>query len=187
MAIAADKTEVRFAPGKASSFAGAQTLDKITFAAIPYLSDEQTKPALGKNNPNKYGILPVLVLIENGTGKALRLNLRAEYIAADRSHVEALTADDVMHFGGGTKAPRMPGTSPLPIPLPTRAKKGPLNTWEIEGRAFVPKLLPAGESAFGFVYFNADYAPGSKLYLTGIKDAASGQDFFYFEVPLQKQ
>ena len=29
--------------------------------------------------------------------------------------------------------------------------------------------------------------PGSKIYLTGVKDAASGEDYFYFEIPLDKQ
>jgi hypothetical protein len=187
VAVAADKTEARFEPGKASQYKSAQTLDKITIAAVPYLTDEQTKPALGKNNPNKYGVLPVLVVFENNTGKALRLNLRAEYIAPDRRHVESISADDVQHLNGATKAPRMPGNNPLPIPLPVRAKKGPLNTWEIEGRAFVAKLLPPGESAYGFFYFYTEYEPGSKIYLTGVQDAATGQDYFYYEVPLDKQ
>ena len=66
-------------------------------------------------------------------------------------------------------------------------KSGPLNTWEIEARAFAPKMLPAGESAFGFFYFQTQNIPGSKLYLTGIKDAPSGKDYFYFEVPFEAE
>ena len=73
-----------------------------------------------------------------------------------------------------------------PIPLPKRNKKGPLYTQEIEGRAWAVKLIPAGESAHGFVYFNTSFKEGSKLYLTGLSDASSGQDYFYFEIPIQK-
>ena len=65
-------------------------------------------------------------------------------------------------------------------------KKGPLNTWEIEGRAFNAKMLPAGGSVYGFFYFQTEPIPGSKLYLTGVKDAATGEDYFYFEIPLDK-
>ena len=186
-ALAADKDKPRFAPGPAASFASHQTLDKITIAAVPYLSDAETATAFGKLNPNKYGVLPVLVILENETGKALRLDLTAEFVTADNKHVTALSVDEVQHLRGVTKPPRIAGGKPFPIPLPTRAKGGPLNVWEIEGRAFVAKLLPVGERVYGFFYFEAEHEPGSKLYLTGIRDASSGQDYFYYEVALLPQ
>jgi hypothetical protein len=186
-AAAADKEKPRFAPGPASSYASHQTLDKITIAAVPFLTDAETSTAFGKLNPNKYGILPVLVILENGTGKALRLNLNAAFVTADGKHLDAMAPDDVQRLRAVTKAPRIGGSNPFPVPLPTRVKKGPLNVWEIEGRAFAAKLLPVGERVYGFFYFNADHEPGSRLYLTGIRDASSGQDYFYYELPLEKQ
>jgi hypothetical protein len=45
------------------------------------------------------------------------------------------------------------------------------------------KLAPPGETVRGFFYFQSANEPGSRLYLTGIKDAASGKDYFYFEPP----
>jgi len=186
-ALAADKERPRFAPGPAASFASHQTLDKITIAAVPYLSDAETATAFGKLNPNKYGVLPVLVILENETGKALRLDLTAEFETADNKHVRALSVDEVQHLRGVTKPPKITGGKPLPIPFPTRAKSGPLNVWEIEGRAFAAKLLPVGERAYGFFYFEAEHEQGSKLYLTGIRDASTGQDYFYYEVPLLPQ
>jgi len=186
-ALAADKERPRFAPGPAASFASHQTLDKITIAAVPYLSDAETATAFGKLNPNKYGVLPVLVILENETGKALRLDLTAEFETADNKHVRALSVDEVQHLRGVTKPPKITGGKPLPIPFPTRAKSGPLNVWEIEGRAFAAKLLPVGERAYGFFYFEAEHEQGSKLYLTGIRDASTGQDYFYYEVPLLAQ
>ena len=184
---AADKDKPRFAPGPAASYPSHQTLDKITIAAVPYLTDAETSTAFGKLNPNKYGVLPVLVILENGTGKALRLDLRAEFVTADGKHVIALSPDDVQHLNGGAKAPRIGGGPRLPVPLPRREKKGPLNVEEIDGRSFGAKMLPVGERASGFFYFNADHEPGSRLYLTGIRDAASGQDYFYYELPLLPQ
>lgn len=187
VAAAADKEKARFTPGPASSYPSHQTLDKITIAAVPFLSDATTATAFGKVNPNKYGILPVLVILENGTGKALRLGLNTAFVNASGKHVDAMAPEDVQRLGAVTKPPRIGGSNPLPMPLPTRVKKGPLNVWEIEGRAFSAKLLPPGERVFGFFYFNVDHEPGSRLYLTGIRDASSGQEYFYYEVPLDKQ
>jgi hypothetical protein len=185
VAAAADKDKTRFAPGPAASYPVHQTLDQITLAVVPFLTDEETSAAFGKVNPNKYGILPVLVILENGTGKALRLNLKAEFITADGKHIEATPSEDVQRTGLVPKAPRV--SSPSPIPLPSRGKKGPLGIWEIDGYAFAAKLLPVGERAFGFFYFQTEHEPGSRLYLTGIKDAATGKDYFYYELPLEKQ
>jgi hypothetical protein len=183
-AAASDKDKPRFAPGPASSYASHQSLDKITIAAVPYVTDAETAAAFGKLNPNKYGVLPVLVILENETGKALRLDLRAEFVSADGKHVIAVPPDDVQRQSAVTKAPRIGGS---PLPFPTKVKKGPLNVWEIEGRAFAAKMLPVGERVFGFFYFNAEQEPGSRIYLTGIRDASTGQDYFYYELPLVTQ
>ena len=179
-----DKDKDRFAPGASSSYKGATTIDKITIAAVPFLSEEEIHSAFGKANPNKYGVLPVLIVMENGTGKALRLNLEADYISPEGKHVEPTPASDVTFIGGSGKPPKLPGTNPLPFP---RKKGGPLNVWEIEGHAFTAKICPVGEKVYGFVYFQNAYLPGSKLYITGISDASSGKEFLYFEVPLVQQ
>jgi hypothetical protein len=187
MAVAADKDKpARFAPGRAETFAGHQTLDKITIAAVPYITDEQTRTAFDKLNPNKYGVLPILVVMDNGTGKALRLDLKAEFVTADGRHLEATPADDVVYIDGPRKPPKIFDPNPIAVALPKREKKGPLNTWEITGHAFSAKLLPPNDSVSGFFYFQAASEPGAHIYLTGVKDAATGQDYFYYEVPLEK-
>jgi hypothetical protein len=186
VALAGDK-DAPFRPKPAASYPGAQTLDKITIAAVPYATPEQAAEAFGKADPYKYGILPVLVVLENNTGKALRLELQTEFVDPANHHVEAMPPGDVVLFNGEKHGNwRVPNPAPIPIPRSSR-KKGPLNTWEIEGRAFAAKLVPPGETASGFFYFNVENKPGSKLYLTGIKDAATGKDYFYFEVPFEKQ
>lgn len=179
-ALAADN---KFSVDVASSYPGHQTQEKITIAAKPYNTDELAKTAFGKVKPHERGILPVLVVIQNDTGKTLSLNLKAEFVAADGEHAEAMPPDDVVRFQGVQKRPDM--KPPIaPIPLPRGKKKGPLNTPEIEGRAFVVKLIPPGEKANGFFYFQASDINGASLYLTGINDAASNQPYFYFEIPL---
>jgi|SRR5579862_3627880 len=186
VAMAADKNKPSFAPGSAASHSGHQTSDKITIAAVPYITSEQAATVFGKAKPYNEGILPILVIIDNGTGKALRLDLKAQLVMSDSQHIDPMPPDSVTIFHAIKRNPAEPRTSPLP-PIPRAAvKKGPLNTPEIEGRAFSLHLVPAGESANGFFYFESQFEPGAKLYLTGIKDAASGQDYLYFEIPLEK-
>ena len=185
--LGADKDK-KFSPGPALSYPGHQTFDNITIAAVPFTSDDEQASAFGKANPYRLGILPVLVIIKNDTGKALRLDLQAEFIDAHNRHIEAMPPADVVLFDGSRKDSWKTGTgpsSPLPVPLPRKKKNGPLHVPEIEGLAFSAHLLPPGESVHGFFYFENANEPGAKIYLTGIKDAASGRDYLYFEVPMQ--
>lgn len=185
VAYAIDKDKGRFSVGPASSYKGHQTLDKITLAAVPFVTDEEARKAFDKVNPNKLEVLPVLVVIENGTGKAVRLDLKASFVDPRGAKIDATPAEDVIYIDGVRKVPRL--YNPNPLPLPRRAKKGPLNIPEITGRAFAAKLIPAGETASGFVYFQTSYEPGSKFYLTGFSDPSTGKEFFYFEIPMERQ
>ena len=184
--MAADKDKARFAPGPASSYPGHQTQEGITIAAVPYTTPEQAATAFGKVNPYERGILPVLVIIENGSPQALRLDLKVQFVDPENHHLDAIPAEDVIYYQAIKKPPRIGPNSPLPIPVPRSKKKGPLNTPEIVNRALSVKLVPKGESVYGFFYFEADYQPGSKLYLNGLSNATSGKEYFYFDVPLEK-
>jgi hypothetical protein len=181
-AAAADKA--RFAPKPAASYPGHQTMDKITIAAVPYTSEDQAKSAFDKVNPYKYGILPILVVIRNDTGKALRLNLETELVDVQDHRLDPMKPSDVVLFDGAINKNWNAVPKPMPIPLPSH-KKGPLDTWEIEGRAFTARLVPEDESVFGFVYFNSALRPDSHLYVNGMADAASGKEYFSFDVPFE--
>ena len=183
-AMAVDKDKGRFVPGSASSYPGHLTQEGITIAAVPYITEEQAKSAFGKVNPYDRGILPVLVIVENGSGKALRLNLTVQFVDPANHHLDAIPPEDVLTYQAIKKPPKIGPSNPLPIPLPKSKKKGPLNTPEIVNRALSVKLIPTGEKAYGFFYFEAAYSPGSKLYLNGLSDASSGKEYFYFDVPL---
>jgi hypothetical protein len=182
--LAADnKDAAKFSPGPASSYPAKQTNDHVTVAAAAYNTEELAHTAFGKLNPNQYGVLPVLVIIQNDTDQALKLDhLDVEYTGADGRRVEATPATEVQTLGGTERPNIQTTTNPLPR---LHKHKNPLDVWEIDGRSFAAKLLPPHESANGFFYFQTTHRPGSKFYLTGVKVAATGQDIFYFEIPLE--
>ncbi len=182
---AAEKDKAKFKPGPISGYPSRQTVEKVTVAARAYVTEERAKEAFGKLNPYRHGLLPVLVLIENGTGQTLALDgLRVEYQTAGRQRAEAIPAAEV-RYASGPNRPGVytgpPGTSPR-----VSRRKNPLDAWEIEGRAFSARMLPAGETASGFFYFQAAHRGGASLYVTGLREAASGRELFYFEVPLEE-
>lgn len=157
----------------------------MTVAARAYTSEEQAKAAFGKLNPYRHGVLPILVIIENGSNQTLALDrMRVEYLTPERRRVEATPADEVRYIQG----PERPGmvTGPIPGGRPRLSRrKNPLDAWEIEGRAFAARVLPPKQTASGFFYFQAPYRSGGTLYVTGLREAASGRELFYFEIPLE--
>src|SRR5277367_5488790 len=144
VALADKKDEAKFSPGPASSYPNKETNDKVTLAAVAYDSEELAHTAFGKLDPNKYGVLPVLAIIQNDTDQALKLDhIEVEYTGVDGRHLENTPASDVQTLGGASR-PRVPVATPIPLP---KKHKNPLDVWEIEGRGFAAKLLPAHESA----------------------------------------
>lgn len=169
----------------ASSYPHKQTSEGLTIAAIPYPTPEQVRTVFGKLNLLEYGVLPVLIVMQNSGGKALRLDqMEIQYITSEGRSVNQTPAGDVQYL----EAPKRPnfGGSPFPNPLPRKTtKKNKLAAPEIEGYALNARMLPAGESAHGFVYFQALHRPGARIYLRGIAEAASGKEFLFFEIPLE--
>jgi hypothetical protein len=179
-APALDKDK-KFTPPPLSSINGKVTNEGVTVAAIPYTTDEQAKPAFGKLNPYEHGVLPVLMVIQNNTQKAIKLDqMKVEYIDRSRERIENTPAAEVPYV----KGPPKPRVGPGPIPGINIKKKNPLAAEEIETRSWAAKMLPPGESAHGFVYFRTGHRPGAKLYVTGMQEAGSAKELFYFEVPL---
>src|SRR5580765_1907993 len=89
----------RFVPGAAASYPTRQTIDKVTIAAVPFNNDELTRVPFGKLDPNKYGILPVLVVIQNDSSQALRLDsIKIQYVAPDRTKIETTLAKDLPYL-----------------------------------------------------------------------------------------
>jgi hypothetical protein len=181
-AFAADK-ETPFKAAPATSYEHRQTNDKVTIGVEPYSSEDKIKIAFGKLNPYHYGILPVLVVIQNDGDKAIRLDqLRAAYAGPGGNRIDATPAKEIRYLNGPNRPKVIPGPTG---PVPLKSKKNPLDAWEIEGRAFAAQMLPAGQTASGFFYFQTGVQPGSTIYLSGMVEAGTNRELLFFEIPLR--
>ena len=180
--LAGGKERAKFDPGPASNYETRLTISKVTIAAVPYIQHAQVEQAFGKLDPNHEGVLPVLVIIQNDTNQSIALDqMKVGFVTVDHDRIDATPATDLKYLAG----PEQPKVSSSPIPRLT-GKKKPLAAWEIEGRAFSARMLAPKESATGFFYFRAPYRGGSTLYVAGLREAASGKELFYFDIPLDK-
>jgi len=182
-ALPGKKEDARFTPGAAASYASHQTNEKVTIGAMAYFNDEDARPVFGKHNPYTYGVLPVLVVIQNDSPKTIKVQaLQAVWTGPNGDKVEATPAKDVRYLNGPSRPNAVPG--PPGMPPKVIGHKNPLDTWEIEGRAFTAQVLPPGQSASGFFYFQTGYQRGASLYLSGLREADSGRELLYFEIPM---
>jgi hypothetical protein len=181
-AFAADKEAAKFEVRPVTEYKARQSNSKVTIAAQAFVSDDETRAPFNKVNPYKYGILPILVVIQNDSDQAISVeHLNVEYVTADHQRIFNTPARDVRFVNSGDK----PNVNVGPAgPKLGRQKKNPLADWTIEGRAFAARMIPAGQSASGFFYFQTGYLRSASLVLDGLKDARSGADLFYFEIPL---
>ncbi len=179
--LAAWAAEKPFQPGHAADYAH-QLSDNVVLGAKPFDTEEQTAEVFGKRaDLLKHGVVPVLIVIENQRDKSLDLqDIKVSLVAADGRHVDAMNPDDIQYLGSNKR--RRPAVNPLPVPLPKRGN--PFASPEVANRVFAAKMLPPKDSANGFFFFEARPEPGDKLYVSGIKDARSGDEIMYFEFPL---
>jgi len=182
-AFAADK-ETPFRAAPAGSYEHRQANEEVTIGVDTYHTPDKAKTAFGKVNPYDYGVLPVLVVIQNDSSQTIRLErLKAEYVGPNRERVDATPASEVRYL----KPPERPGVAPGPVGQikALKGKKNPLAAWEIEGRALSAQLIPPGQTASGFLYFQTGLQSGSKVYLSGLTEAKSGKELLFFEIPLK--
>lgn len=173
-----------FQPGPAASYSH-QTAFGVTIGAKPFNTEGLTAQAFGKKTPLlKYGILPVLVVLQNKSKEPLDLRgVRANLVGADGRHVRSVMPEDLQYMRKGSRRPNGTG-SPLPFHLHT--KKNGLTSPEILTRAFTAQFVSPGDSVTGFFYFEAQSQPGDRIYLDGIRDVRSGNELMYYEFPLQQ-
>jgi hypothetical protein len=184
--LGADKAPP-FKPKPAADFAAKSSFDKVTIGVEPYDTEEKTVAAFGKIHPPRYGVLPVLVVVQNDRGTPLDARLLSfRYKVRGEPEIEATPAQEIRFAAGGPAQPKInQPQAPMPLPLPRRGgKKNPLSDPIIEERAFAAKMIAPGESASGFVYFQTEYHGGAMVTLAGLRDPASGQDLFFVEVPI---
>src|SRR5207302_7206233 len=106
---AADKDAPPFKPGPAAGYVNHQTNSQITIGVEAYATDDKAKAAFGKLNPYQYGILPVLVVVQNDGDKAIKLDrLKVEYVDptdANHGRVDATPAREIRYL----RPPQRPG------------------------------------------------------------------------------
>ncbi|MDQ6676823.1 MAG: hypothetical protein M3Z09_05955, partial [Acidobacteriota bacterium] len=105
--------------------------------------------------------------------------MRVEYTGPDHRKIDDTPASE-LRFLQGARAPNSSG-----IPRMKKTKQ-PLAAWEIEGRAFAAKILPPGQSASGFFYFQTGHRSGASLVVSGLRNAATGEELLFFELPLER-
>jgi hypothetical protein len=180
----ADNGKSKFVVRPATDYPHKQTSEKVTIAAQPFTTDEETQEAFGKVNPYRLGMLPVLIVIQNDTADAIRVDgMKFYYVLPDRTRIESTAAADVKYIHGA----RQPRGVNKPVGgiAVRKAPKNPLAEWEIEGRSFAAKMIPAGQSASGFVYFQTQVSSAAaSVYISGLTDPVTGKELYYFEIPM---
>jgi hypothetical protein len=186
-AFADKKEEVKFSPEPVQSYPSKQTNENVTIAVKAYDTEDLAHTAFGKLHPYQYGILPVLVIVQNDTNETLALDrINIKYSDFNGQQIDATPAADVPFTVEGPRRPSAGGDG-NPIPPELRKKhKNPLGGPEIQTRAFAAKMLPPHDSAYGFFYFQAHYRPGDSIYINRIRRAGSGKELFYFDIPFKE-
>jgi hypothetical protein len=183
---AADGDDKGFQPQAASAYAH-QSVQQVTVGAKAYATEELQEEAFGKKTKLlKFGVLPVLVVIENKRSESVDLHdLEVSLVAADGRHVTAVPPEELPYLAKNGK--RKPSAAKVGLPVPLPQKKNPLGGDEIVARAFVARMLPPGDSASGFFYFEARAESGDSVYVNGMREARSRKEIMYFEFPLAGQ
>ncbi len=180
-----------FRPRPAEQYSHKQSQGPVTVAIQAFAGEAASKEIFGKAEPNKIGVLPVLLVISNQGTSVIKLeNLRVRYVPAPGAEgIEALRGADLATFnpdGYQPKQRKIPGVGT------TRAKvkKGPLARPEIADREWSAPLVPPGVEEHGFFFFHVgENGPRreASIYITGLFDMSAGQELFYFEIPLASQ
>lgn len=183
---AGDKTsnDKTFKAGAAESYEH-QTNDKVTIGAKVFDTLDHTRTAFGKADLNRYGVLPILVVIENKRDKTVDLrSLEVSYVSSTGRHIHHTPPEDIAPLAAPQQRPQTVPQVGIPFPK-WGSRKNPLGVPEITSRAFSAKMLPPGDSADGFFYFQTGSKLGAKLYLNGLREIPSNKDIFYFEFPVE--
>ena len=188
--MGADEGAFRAKP--ASEYPSHQKQHDFTVGVMVYSGEQEMKEAFGKAKPFRYGVLPVLVVITNNSDDALGLeNLKVRFVPSGQDGLEPLPAEELAYVNASTKPKERPSYIPrLPGLGKPKVKKGPLADEIFVQRGFQAPVVPPHSSASGFFYYltgrEPDPIPGASMYLNGLRNLSSGEELFYFEIPLSR-
>lgn len=185
-----EKERLLFRPQPARSYPARDAHEGLVVAADPFDQADKSSAAFGKQDFRRAGILPVLVVMANETGRTVRLDrLSVQLITRDRQKIEPTPSEEVMRRLRGSKSTSLPGDrTPSPIPRIPRRSSSKDSGLEVQIHEFNMRMLLANSNASGFFYFNVgqgrDWVAGSKVYLTGLYWADDSKPLMFFEVNL---
>lgn len=142
----------------------------------------------------EHRVLPVRLIISNDTDQPLSLaDVRIEFTTAKKAKGEPLTKDDVERAVANSVEPRDSSSTKIPVPLPIprgKPKRLPKGTdEEVDYLMFKAEAVEPHSTRDGFLFFDVSGVSqpliGSHILFTGLR-SGSGQELFYFDIPLQK-
>ncbi len=170
-------------------------MEKLTIAADPYDNRDKEKQ-LFVGDYLQHSFLPIFLVITNDGDKPVSLTrMKLDLLTRDKAKAVPATDGDLYRRFSNTKRYQDKSSGsrriPYPIPLPKGdqgAVKKELREEFENAKFFAQAVEPHGTQA-GFVFFDIsglpDPARGATLTITGVRDG-DGNDFMYFEIPLDK-
>lgn len=160
--------------------------EAVAVGADPYDAGDKTN-IFTVRYPEE-GFLPILVVITNDSDQPLSLgNMQAQFVTSSRAKLAPSSADDIYRR---LSRPSTNGGRTYPLPFPTKKVKGTVSKQtqeEITNAQFAAKAVEPHTTQGGFFFFDvsgiSSPLPGSRLFLTGVRDA-KGNELLYFEVPM---
>jgi hypothetical protein len=161
----------------------------------PITDPAHAKDTFGKANPLPAGILPVEVILQNKTPRAIRINLTTVqlevHIHDERQDVDWLTPGEVANaivHPEGPPAPKQRRVPVIGLGIPGNDKKVEKLALILRPLTLDSDIIPPLATIHGFLFFNLSHelnqVPSSSLYLPDAVFLPSNDPLIFFEVPL---
>ena len=187
--FASDKPFVMPAAQPAQTYPAhdAHTQEKASIAADPY--DTPQKNSIFRQDYFSQALLPVFVVVTNDGDAPLSLTGMTLELDLGHARIQPASENDILRV---MAHPRQPGPSkiPIPVPLPHKSdKRAQKISDELELAQFHAFAIEPHTSRGGFFFFDISNisAPlsSARLIVSHIKNG-SGNELFYFEIPLEE-
>ncbi len=181
--FAAEKKETaRFSVRKAEEYTARQKSDEVTIAAELFRSDSQCQQVFGIKNMVSRGVLPVLVVVENGGKTAIEMDSRFIYLTLPESRQQPLEMPQLLGL-----LKQKSSSIPIPLPIPQISLSGANPYPLLESKLFDVKQIPPGQSDYGFVFYHMPrrdmWKQVRNLYLPRVINMVTHESLLYFEIP----
>jgi hypothetical protein len=166
--------------------------EKFSIAADPYDMPDKAATVFTIDF-RKDEMVPIHLIFSNDSGEAVSLaDMHIRLITKKRVRIEPASTDDIYRrISKQKRRGDEPSTIQLPIPVkrrvpPSISKEAQL---EVENSQFLAKAVEPKATQAGFFIFDTEGIEnplaGARLEITGIRKA-SGEELFYFEIPMEK-